>query len=44
MHQLKLGNPADQHGVDGEIVDVQHVRLSVKEDDLTIIKINFFLT
>ncbi len=43
MHQLKLGNPADQHGVDVEVVDVQHAQLSVNEDDLTIIKIKIYL-
>ena len=43
MHQLKLGNPADQFGVDVKVVEVQHAQLSVNEDDLTIIKIKIYL-
>jgi len=40
---LKLGNPDYQHGVDVEVVEVQHAQLSVNEDDLTIIKIKIYL-
>jgi hypothetical protein len=36
VHQLKLGNPADQHGVDVEVAEIQHAQLSVNENDLKI--------